>query len=253
MNKDTLTKSINLPDMRKKRFNLLRIPSINVKTVDEYFSKSKKEREWYGLYKPPISLPFDFFGRKETKEKGWADFYKQIKQEYPIQYFFRYWIFSYSNPAYALVKTKLYWPLRDLKWAVRNYIKPCHPRWRKVLPRHEWGDITDLVVTSNFALISDFFHEEVSQGHVNWESDKTHKKFYKELKQVIEWIEINRPKHLQKIEIALDEATKKPVEKKGVFNYEATYSKHNKLEKELFDTDTKTINWFVKNREFFWT
>lgn len=247
-----MSKTIQFPPLTKSKFKFFRLPQIKVNTVDDYFSLPKNEREKFGLYLLPWSLPFTFFN-KEEKTKGWKEFYAELKKEYPVQYFFREWIFSYENPIYSFFNTKLIWPVKELRWKIHRFLNPCHPRWRKVLPRHKYSDITELVIDSNFALILDFYYEEVKQGMVDWKSDDKHKKFHKEILNAVKWIEKDRNNHLDKIDKTLSLAIKKPVMKKGKLDYLATYKEHNKLEDELKNKDTKILTWFIENREFFWT
>lgn len=251
MNNST-TKTIQFPPFTKSRFNFLKLPHIKINSVDEYFSLPKSEREKFGLYLLPFALPFTFFNA-DKKTKGWKDFYSQLKKEYPIQYFFRQWLTSYENPVYAFINSKIIWSAKDLKWKIVRYFNPFYPRWRKVLPRHKYSDITELVVDSNFALICDFYYEEVKEGLVDWKSDDTHKKFHKELLSVIKWIEVDREKHINRIDKALTFAIKNPINKKGKLDYNQTYKTHNKLEDELKNKDTKILTWFIEQREFFWT
>ena len=247
-----LSKTIQFPPLTKNKFRFHGLPQIKVNTVDDYFSLPKNEREKFGLYLLPFALPFTFFN-KEEKTKGWKEFYAQLKKEYPIQYFFREWMFSYKNPVYSFINTKLIWPVKEMKGNLYRFLNPFHPRWRKVLPRHKYIDITELVIDSNFALILDFYHEEVKQGIVDWKSDDRHKKFHKELLNAVKWIEKDRINHLDKIDKAISLATKTPVMKRGKYDYLATYKEHNKLEDELKNKDTKILTWFIENRDFFWT
>jgi hypothetical protein len=249
---EIISKTIQFPPLTKSKFNFLKLPHIKINSVDEYFSLPKKEREKFGFYLLPLSLPFTFFNR-DNKTKGWKDFYAQLKKEYPVQYFFRHWLVSYENPVYSFVNSKILWPLKDLKWKIVRHFNPCYPRWREVLPKHKYIDIVELVVESNFALIRDFYYEEVEKGFVDWKADDKHKKFHKELLNAIKWIETERKLHLDKADDALSHATKTPIEKKGKFDYKATYKTYNKLEEELKNKDTKILTWFIENREFFWT
>jgi hypothetical protein len=85
--------------------------SIPVNSVSQYFSLPRSERTVVGIYKLPESLPAEF----EEGEEGWSVFSKKIKREYPIQWFFREWIFSHSNPVYHFLK--------KMQWKVFGYNK----------------------------------------------------------------------------------------------------------------------------------
>lgn len=87
-------------------------PNLDVVSVSEYFSIPKGERTWFGLYQLPATLPIESF----NGELGWNFFYNEIKKEFPIQWFFRYWIFSFENPIYNSIK-RIAWkifPPRDI-------------------------------------------------------------------------------------------------------------------------------------------
>lgn len=224
---------------------------MKVNSVDEFFNLPKKEREWYGLYKKPFFLPIEFLGSGD--EKGWNCFYDEIRREYPVQYFFRDWLFSMDNPIIFVYKKFISWPLRDLKYNIRRFIKPCFPRWRKVLPRHQYGDITEIVVESNFALICDFYHEEVVDGVVDWTSDDVHKKFYTELVAAVHWIETERKKVDGLIDEALTKAIGNKIKVDGKFDYKSTYADHDRLENHKNEKETEILKWFIDNKKFFWT
>jgi hypothetical protein len=69
---------------------------VDVKSVDEYFSLPVEVREWYGFYKKPYALAWDFM----DDTGGWIAFYREIRKHYPLQWFFREWLFSCANPVY---------------------------------------------------------------------------------------------------------------------------------------------------------
>lgn len=253
MNLYSFSKSLKLPedhDFSKRLFKLPKIPSIRVDNVDEYFALPKKEREWKGFYRMPYALPWELIG---DEERGWDAFYTEIKKQYPIQYFFRHWLLSLDNPLVFAVKKHLQWPLRDIKWAIQNFIKPCFPRWRRVLPRHKYGDITYIMIESNFALICDFYHEEVVDGLVDWSDNDVHKKFYTELVAAVNWIETERKKVDGLIDEALTKAIGNKIKVDGKFDYKSTYADHDRLEKHKLEKETEILKWFIDNREFFWT
>lgn len=74
--------------------------TVPVYSVSEYFSLPISERTWMGLYKLPAGLPAEF----SAQEQGWSFFSKQIRKQHPIQWFFREWIMSHSNPVYNFIK-----------------------------------------------------------------------------------------------------------------------------------------------------
>ncbi len=223
------------------------VPSIKVSCVDEYFALPKSEREWFGFYKLPVALPWELIPNRPN-ERGWDSFYEQISKEYPIQYFFRRWCFSADNPIFWVYRMYLWWPLRNFYYATKRWCKPLHPRWRACLPRHEYCDISELIARSNYALIQDFYWEEMVDGFVDWDGDDQHKEFYKQIKGYVEWIEKNLPKLKEDCSNALIKAS----ESKET-DYKTKYAEFNRLEKVIYDKETEILEWLANNRGFFWT
>jgi len=215
-------------------------------TVEDYIGIPKVQRESkYGMYLEPHALIFNFSSRVSE----WDKFYEFIKKEYPIQWFFRRWIFSLDNPVYK-VHNLLKHHYLNHKYAVKRFFKPLFPRWRKCYSRYRYTDIKELVITSNFALILDFWYEEISKDIVNWNANKTHKTFYKELKAVVKYIEEGRQKLQYKADKELEKASN--IKKKGL-SYQVRYGKYNAAEKLIEDQDTHILSWFIENRGHFWT
>ena len=223
-----------------------RVPFVNV-NAEEYFSLPKTQREHNGFYRVPFALPSELF---DPTAKGWDYFYTEIRKQYPIQYFFRQWLFSTDNPLYCFLKLYILWPLRDFKYATKRWFSPLYPRWRASLPRHEYSDISELVVTSNFALIQDFYWEEMVDGFIDWEGDDSHKEFHKQIKSYIHWIE----KELPDLEETYSKELKKASSFTGEYaEYDVKYKEVICLEKEKEDKTTEILTWFITNRGFFWT
>ena len=229
---------------------------IKLDSVDSYFSTPKKDREFLGLYKTPHALPAElFFLRKsqENEEKGWGYFYEQIRKQYPVQWFFRHWLFCYDNPVYFFFKS-LHRRFLDLKWATKNFLKPNYSRWRNSLKRHEYKDISYLFEESNLNLILDFYHEEVVDGWVDWKADELHKKFYVELLENVRWIEEEKIKKQQQLDEATTYAVDNPVfDNFGKLDYYSTYRHVHALEESLENKTTQILKWFCDNRKMFWT
>jgi hypothetical protein len=232
---------------------LFKIPYVRISSVEQYFELPKKDREYKGFYCLPFALPSKLF-RNHNNEKTWEDFFEQIKAQYPIQYFFRQYLPSLNNPFVYNYYKYIGWKLRDFKYACKLFFNPLFPRWRKILPRHKYSDVSELVVESNFSLILDFYYEEVVDGFVDWEANTKHKKFLKEIKEAVHWIESERHQKNNVSDKILTKVTNNPkYDKKGKFLYKETYQEHNDLEQEIFNKNTKIINWFVKNRQMFWS
>jgi hypothetical protein len=231
------------------------LPYIKVNSVDDYFNLPSSERERWGLYRRPFALPCEWLetrmGKKsgdlKPEKRGWASWREQIKREYPVQWFLREWCFSYENPIYAFIKG-VYFDYTEKKYAIKRFIKPFYPRFRKSMPRHKYIDVCEALKRVNFALILDFWHDEMSSGTVDWEDNAQHKNFYKRVEALVKYIEVERPALEKKADDALTLATNK---KTGT--YEQRYSKYNAIEAKIAQKDTDLLVWAMQNREMFWT
>lgn len=228
------------------------LPYVKVNSVDEYFNLPKQERERWGLYRKPFALPLDNWpvsgsAIKIQDMKGWSAWEAEIKHRYPVQWFLREWCFSWENPVYAFIKT-CYFKYRDKTFTVKCFINPFFPRFRKSMPRHKYADICQVLREVNFALVLDFWYEEMLNGVVNWGDNIQHKTFYKKVKAAVKYIEVDRPALETKLDKQLSVAFTK---KKGT--YEQRYGKSNAIEKKMVDKDTELLVWVMQNREMFWT
>jgi hypothetical protein len=220
-------------------------PYVRVHDVDEYFALPKSKREKWGIYLKPLGLPCDFL---DEDVKGWNHFDKEIRKQYPVQGWFREWLFSVDNPVYwFFVPIKR--NLSDVKYAIKHFIKPAHPRFHKAYPRHKWNDISYAIVSVNFAMIQDFYHEEISLDIVNWDSTPEHKKFREWLDKAIHWIEKAKPQAEKDVDVEY----KKIDHKDKSLTYEQKYGKIHEIERLIEDTDTRILKEMVEFRGFFWT
>ena len=229
---------------------ILKIPYIHIDSVDEYFALPNKEREYCGLYRKPMALPAAGFFRKYSKHnndgKGWLDWENQIKKDDPIQWFFREYVTSTNFPP-ALFAKRIKWKVDGWYHNTKRFLNPVHPRFQKAYPRWIYSDITEAIVRINFALILDFWHEEIVDGCVDWESDCQHKKFYKYLEKYVDWIE-NSYKITQDAEFkAMCEGNDSDLP------YEEAYKESHRLEKLIEDKETEILTWMLKNRKYFWS
>lgn len=221
-------------------------PHVNVHTVDDYFALPKSKREKWGIYLLPSGLPANFWQNENVK--GWDEFNEEIRKHYPIQGWVREWLFSMDNPIYSLF-TMIGHRFDNIKYAVKHFIRPAHPRFRKAYPRHKWNDISHAFVSVSFAMIQDFYHEEISMDIVNWDSTPGHKEFREWLENAIHWIEKGR----SQVEKDLDEEYKRIDHKNRDLTYEEKYAKIHELEKRIEDTDSKILKEMVEYRGYFWT
>jgi len=250
--------AINLPDEEKlsqwQKFKYKirdAFPHVKTHDVDEYFAMPKSERQKWGIYLKPLALPCEMFERDENK-KGWDYFDKKIREEYPIQGWFREWFLSIDNPVYWFINRN--WrTMRDIKYNIKHFISPCHPRFRKAYPRHKWQDLSHAMVDINFAIIQDFYYEEIKRDIVNWESTEDHKAFREWIEKAIYWIEKARPQAEKDIQ---EEYTKISEEKRNRnkdLTYDDIYGKINAIEKQIDETDTIILKEMIEKRGFFWT
>jgi hypothetical protein len=230
------------------------LPYVNVHSVQDYFALPKSERERFGLYRKPFALPCEWLqgrgasiGKVKPDKQGWASWELEIRRQYPVQWFLREWCFSWENPVYAFFKT-LYFNYREKKYAVKRYINPFYPRFRKSVPRHQYSDVCEVLRKVNFALLLDFWYDEMVDGHVDWNDNSNHRDFFKKVKNAVKYIELERPALEQKADAALTVATKK---KTGTF--EQRYGKHDAIEKKITEKDTELLVWIMQNREMFWS
>jgi hypothetical protein len=220
-------------------------PYVQVHDVNEYFNLDKSKREKFGIYLKPHSLPCDFL---EDDKLGWREFDRRIKHLYPIQGWFREWFLSSDNAVYWFFY-KLNRNIRDIKNNIRRFFRPSHPRFRKAYPRHKWHDLKEAIVDINFALIQDFYHEEISKDFVNWDCTEEHKAFRAWIEDAIFWIEKAEPQAQKDLDTAF-----KNVDKKNKnLPYEEKYAEVNRIEKTIEETNTRILKEMIEHRGFFWT
>ena len=243
------SKAIKLPESKRPFFSRFRVPFASVSSVEEYFALPSKEREWNGLYMLPYALPSELFGQFP----GWETFYQKIKTLYPIQYFFRNWLFTIDNPIILGYYKFVAWPLFEFNRKIRWIFSPRFPRWRKLLLNHTNFDVTELAVETNFALIRDFYWEEVVDGVVDWNDNEEHKQFYDELVSAVNWIEKERANLSNQIREAYAKSSQVRVKTNERFDYYATYDEPIRLEKLKNDKEEEILRWLITNRQYFWT
>lgn len=239
-------------DSRLKGSKLL--PYVEVHDVDEYFALDKTKRERWGFYRKPFALPCEWLenrkntGKKKTNTvKGWDAWEKEIKSRYPIQWFFREWMFSIDNPVYLVAKN-IFSTYVEIRYNIKRFIYPFYPRMRKVIPRHTYSDPCELFRKINFALVLDFWYLDMVNGVVDWNSDEVHKNFFKSVKNAVKYIETDRIKLETQLDKLLVQANKKY---KG--NYNQRYAKFHALEQKIKEKDTEILVWIMREREKFWS
>ena len=216
-------------DKTLKRFT----KSIHTASVDDYIKLPKSERTVNGWwYKNIGSFKMDSVFDNTEPEK----YYSFLKKEFPVQYFFREYLyrkFSYLGYRWE----RVYYD------RIRPIFAPQNSRLRKTIPR-TWSDITELIPNFLFECLKKFKEEECD--HINWESDEPHKKFYTGLQLWYSYITIER--NLMDVKISNSYPPRKA---KGT--YEELYGELNRLEEELKTKDTECLTWIINNREAFWS
>lgn len=218
---------------------------VQVHDVKEYFKLPKEQREKFGFwYKKPVALP-GLFDDEENNISGWGAFSKEIRKEYPVQGWFREWCFDFKNPVYAFCSIKRA-RLKDKWYEFKCFFNPKHKVIRKAIPR-TWTDVSSLIIGVNFAMIRDFYYNEVVDGIVDWQSDENHKKFFDWLTVSVLYIDAERPKLEKQLENSYPETKDKNL------TYEELYSEVIRLEALIKEKDTALLKEMVDKREFFWT
>lgn len=208
-------------DKEKKLF----LPYIYVSSVEEYFNLPKREREKYGLYLLPFALPSSFLNKNSSGKLTWDDFYKKIKEIYPIQYFLR-----------EVVLDNINFYFRDIIHQLRNYyiflFNPQHRDISKTIPRN-WKDLCSIILDTNFAIIVSFYNE-ANESCVEWDYDESHRKFKTWLDDSYDYISVRRPILIDKM-------------------WDSYPEKILEYEKLIDDSDTKILKEMVEYRNLFWT
>ncbi len=216
-----------------------------VHDLKEYFKLPKEQREKFGFwYLKPYALP-GLFNDEEDKTIGWAAFSREIRKQYPVQGWFREWCFDFDNPVYAFCSIKQA-RLKDNWYTFKCFFNPKHKMIRKAIPR-TWRDISTLIVDVNFAMIHDFFHNEATNGYVDWQSQDLHKKFYIWLVAAVKYIDIDRKNLIKQREAAYPENVDHKM------SYEELYKDVIRLEAELEAADEKILKEMIEFRKYFWT
>lgn len=105
--------------------------------------------------------------------------------------------------------------IKDIFRSIKRFFKPCHPRWRKVLPRNRYADVDHVIEESVFALVLDFWYEEARPEVtiVDWSLEETgHAEFYAWLQKAVQKIEEEFPRRdkelhetpIDKVQLFLD-------------------------------------------------
>ena len=166
---------------------------------------------------------------------AWKSTSAELKKRFPVQFFFRETVMDQFWAVYRSV--------RDIKYKVKNIIKPCHPRWRKHTPaRWQYCDITGILEDGLPQLILDFWYEEARPevSVVCWESEKGHIEFYAWLQSAVKTIETDMPE-LEKAISDLDLSSSSGIDQ------------YKRLNTKLDNSKTDLLTNLIKYRGYMWT
>lgn len=165
------------------------------------------------------------------------------------------------------------WDLFPYRWSMYYYdyikpiFKPQNQRLRKAIPRR-YSDISHLITEVNFEFIKAFYEDEYKADIVDWDATEHHKEFANWLEKAYEYVAKTRPQLQKDLEEAypphkdFDSLFEPTVDENGkkVFRmvddgipYEVKYKDVIRIENEINERDTETLNELIKRRDYFWT
>lgn len=186
--------------------------------------------------------PFWYTVPSACTADGWKEWKAATAKAYPFQFWLR-------DTVPHWYRCNIQCPVSNLYWKIFRIFKPCHESIRNAVPR-EWRDISDLIVTLNFAMITSF-KKEADESFVDWDGTPEHRKFKDWLDAAATWINVDRPKQLEYCK-TLYPPYPLPPESIGA-SYEELYGKLNEAEKKIDQLDTDILQQMIVYREHFWT
>ena len=187
------------------------------KWMDQPFME-RYEYKWYLpylLYKEPFALEW----------KEWDKFYAYIKEEHPVQYFFRYTLNVYLGQ----------WENRfkDFYYKVKGYFFNPRKEMRDSLFPPHYVDLTHIISEFHFEAIREFVEKDKC-FELNAYSTREGKKFQKQLEAHYAYVTLERP-----------------VLNKNIFTTDRKINVKNV--KTLEKKDKKLCMWVIENKDYFWT
>jgi hypothetical protein len=244
----TLSKAITLPPdvpdtwwtAFKRQFHVPSIVLEKFETVDDYFNLPESEILYKNIwYRTPAWFPWNTKDGYIFDEGSLANQWKkEIRKRYPVQWFFREWLFSHDNPLYSFVYTKIY---RVRVWWMdfRAWVHPWQQRTVKASRPFGYSDASALVSSVNLAILLDFFYEDYKVNtFVDWKADEHHRTFEEELHAQVEIVEKEIPMLEQKARELLSNSR---------------YEEVTAVEEQIDQKTTDVIVWIAKNRHMMWT
>lgn len=215
-----------------------------VNTVDEYKAMPVTSRElvvWYWpfpLYIKPYALRAGDYPIGE-----WTKFYAYIKEEYPVQYFFRKTIVHLFH--------RMERNLRDIRYNVKRYIKIPRKEMRDRVFTREYSDLSSIVVEFCLQCVIEYVDREKFFEKIEFNSSNEMRTFAAQLKECHTYATKGRQEILTEIENAWEAI---PLVMNGITqNNVNKYDKITELENKLEEADTQVCEWVIKNRKLLWT
>ena len=206
----------------------MKILTVPVNSIGDYFTLPTKDRYFLGLYKIPDIHPHNWFEDNNAEE--WESFFKSIKKQHRFQYFLREELLSFYF-------FKTIWFLRKMKNMVNNKINPPYKKWNLNVRKFKNSPIPKLLTESNFSLILDYYYSRKNENEHCFDEESV--KFNSELEEYVEWIESGKNEEMAKVLKILSE---------DKVDYDMLYDNISNIE----SMDKKILHWFVDNVDFFY-
>lgn len=141
-----------------------------------------------------------------------------------------------------------------IKQIIRNIKSFLFPRqkWLTQQIPDSWLDKDSIFEIILPACLIHFIEEEKCFEVTKWETEEE-KKYKKQLEDIYYWYKISQKVLQHKIDVLMEDLYG---EGSGGFNVSRNPAKIavlDKLEKELYDTNTKCMVWLIENRNILWT
>lgn len=253
-----------------KKFRAGTLLDFSIDTCEDFMELPRKERTAFGFWY--ITAKALSWHRQEngTKKRltprdifdgtcGFSAIKKFHRKHFPVQYFFREFIWHNLKTFWERKVLGSYGPY----WYHKLYAKFFNDRqkWlRKEIP-YFYADTTYLFPKLSFCMLQNFIEKEANLDDVYdfyWEDSDSQteerkeffKKAYKILKEDIPDLKTKKDNY-EEIEKREEIAEERGLEGKEC--YEFIYKKQLECEKRIFELETFVLNGMVKHRECLWT
>lgn len=205
-----------------------------------------KERDWSypkGRFdwKKPYALPWG----------QWREWKKDMKNRYPIRYFFRETIVDFWT--YNIVK-----PLRDVKWWFLHRLHPSY-RYHVIRTSLEPGyyDPDTRIINAMFDLLVEFIDE--TKNTIDWDADERHKVAWEEMNELYYWWVYQRPYREEKLNkdyplpnVSLNRLFDRDENDEEMEEWDRISKIHNNIETEWEEEDRKMLHRLIEIKSFLW-